>query len=128
MNTGKSFRYLKIFSLHFENLDFYFFYCRRPLREHIIESARQDRRAILGKIFAYFPLIFRRWYPIRRFFAHMFMDYAYFRLFPPLFTYFPPEMVPILIMNSSMLPICHFSAHMFTDSAYFSLIFCLFSA
>ena len=54
---------------------------------------------------AHFPPIFCRWYPIHRFSAHMFMDYSYFCLFPPIFrlfstyfrqffAYFLPEMVP----------------------------------
>ena len=84
---------------------------------------------------AHFPPIFRLWYPICRFSAHIFTDYAYFCLFSPIFHLFPPIFclfstcgTPILIINSSMLPICHFSTHMFTDSAYFPPIFRLFSA
>ena len=108
--------------------------------------SRQDRTAILGKIFTYFPLIFHRFSadgtpsavfpptclqitPISAYFC-LFSTY-----FLPISAYFLPIFhlwYPILIINSSMLPICRFSAHMFTDSAYFLLfsahfppIFCL---
>ena len=90
--------------------------------------SRQDKTVILGKIFTYFPLIFRRFSaygtpsavfpPTCLWIAP---SSAYFRLF---FAYFLPIFrlwYPILIINSSMLPICRFSAHMFTDSAYFRL-------
>ena len=99
-------------------------------------SSRQDRTAILGKIFTYFPLIFCRFsadgtpsavFPPTC--LRIMPISAYFRLF---FTYFLPIFClwyPILIINSSMLPISCFSAHMFTDVyGYFPLIFRSFSA
>ena len=73
---------------------------------------RQDKMAILGEILP----IFRLWYPICRFSAHMFMEFAHFCLFLPIFCL---KWYPILVINSSMITICHFSAHMFTDSTYF---------
>ena len=103
-------------------------------------TSRQDRMAILGEIFAYFPLIFRRFSAIGTPSAVFpptclrIMDYAYFRLFLPIFCLFSAyfrlfftyfllifhlKWYPILIINSSILPIFRFSAHMFTDSAYF---------
>ena len=73
-----------------------------------------------GRNFTYFPLIFRWWYPIRRFSAHMFTDSSYFHLFPP---FFHLKWYPILVMNSkhgTPSAIFHFSTHMFTEFRLFS--------
>ena len=51
---------------------------------------RQDRMAILGGILP----IFRQWYPIYCFSAHLFTDSSYFHLFQWFSAYFPPKMVP----------------------------------
>ena len=47
-----------------------------------------------GRNFSYFLLIFCLWYPICRSSAHMFMEFAYFCIFPSIyFRLFPPKMV-----------------------------------
>ena len=82
-----------------------------------------------GWNFTYSLPIFCLWYPIRHFSTHMFMQFAYFHLFPSIFSpIFCLKWYPILVINSSMVPICCFFTHMFMDSAYFPPIFCSFSA
>ena len=89
-----------------------------------VHHTRQDKTAILGKI----SPIFRLWYPIHHFSTHMFMEFAYFHLFP---AYFPPKMAPhpcyklkhgthLLFFHPHVYGFCLFSA-------YIPLIFRLFS-
>ena len=87
------------------------------LRIYFVCPTRQDKMAILGKISPIFRLFSAYGTPS----AHMFTDYAYFRLF---FAYFPPVVPHPYYKLKHMLPICHFSAHRLR----ILLIFHLFSA
>ena len=90
-------------------------YCRKLYRPC---PARQN--GDFGRNFAYFPLIFRLFSTYGTPSAHMFTDYANFRLF---FTYF--LWYPILIINSSIC--CPFAVFPPT-CLQILLIFRLFSA
>ena len=106
---------------------------------HMVPGKTEWRFWVEFHLFStHFLLFFCRWYPIRHFSAHMFMDSAYFLLFSAYFCWFSPilclKWYPILVINSSMVP------HLpFTDSAYFlpfvtfplmrwDECFCLFTA
>ena len=73
---------------------------------------------------AHIPKIFRLWYPIHHFSAHMFTDLAYFRLFS---SYFQPKMVlhPFYkLKHGTHLPFFHPHVYRFRlFSAYVPLIF-----
>ena len=113
---GSSGSYILLFIVFGGSWDFLFVCCLKhffqyvnplmPDKSNMVHTSRQDRTAILDEIFAYFPLIFRRWYPIRHFSAHMFMDSAYFPLiFRSFSAYFPPEIPPIF-RRSCLAGIC----------------------
>ena len=80
----------------------------------------------------HFLPIFRLWYAIRCFSAHMFTDYAYFRLFSTyfhlFFTYFPPVVPHPYYKLKHVTHLPFFCPHVYgfrLFSAYFPPIFCL---